>query len=189
MIGTETVVTLLTKKGLAIVAPIAVVEGPIVTVIAAWLASRGIIEFWPLAAVVITADLVGDLIFYALGRYGIKRLPRRWRARLGLHGSRLHSLVAHFEEKGGRTLVFGKVTHSAGAAILVAAGVAKMPFAQFVLFNLLATIPKSFVFLVLGYSLGAAYARIDDWIARGSLIVFGALLTGVLLIAIKRMMK
>ena len=44
MIGLETVTALIAKEGLAILAPIAMLEGPIVTVIAAWLASRGLLD-------------------------------------------------------------------------------------------------------------------------------------------------
>ena len=41
--------------------------------------------------------------------------------------------------------------------------------------NLLATIPKSLFFVVLGYTLGSAYSQIDNWIARASLVVLGAM--------------
>ena len=79
MFGLETVTALIAKNGLAIVAPIAVLEGPIVTVIAAWLASRGLLDVWSVSVVVILADLFGDVLFYALGRWGLHRLPLRWR--------------------------------------------------------------------------------------------------------------
>lgn len=180
MIGLDALSLLLAKHGLAVLAPAALIEGPIVTVIAAWLASRGLFDVWSVAAVVIAADLLGDFAFYALGRGGLARLPLRWRTRLGLNADRLARLAGHFEVKGGRTLLLGKLTHSFGFAVLVAAGAARMPLLTFFWFNLLGTVPKSLAFVGIGYGFGAAYARIDDWIARASLAVLAvALLAGV----------
>ncbi|GGG71270.1 membrane protein [Salipiger pallidus] len=189
MVGLETVTALIAKDGLAILAPIAMLEGPIVTVIAAWLANRGLLDVWSVTVVVILADLVGDALFYCLGRWGLHRLPLRWRYRLGLNRARLGQLAGHFHEKGGRTLVFGKLTHSAGAAVLVAAGLAKMPLWRFTWVNLLATVPKSLFFVVIGYAFGAAYSRIDDWIARASLLVLGLLVLGGIVWLLKRTLK
>ena len=178
MIGLETITVLMAKHGLAVVAPIAVLEGPIVTVIAAWLASQHLFSVWSVSVVVILADVVGDIGLYALGRWGLHRLPARWRIKLGLSRERLLRNGRHFRDKGVRTLLFGKWTHSAGAPVLVAAGVARMNFWMFAATNLIATIPKSLFFVALGYQLGAYYGSIDSWIARASLIALGLILLG-----------
>lgn len=176
MIGPETLAALIARHGLAIVAPVAIVEGPIVTVIAAWLASQGLMRLWALAAVVIAADLVGDFAFYTLGRLGLGRVPARWRARTGLTRARLAGLTHHYDRHGGRMLLLGKVTHSAGFAVLAAAGMARMPLARFFWFNLLGTVPKSLFFVALGYGFGAAYASIDGWIIGATLATGGLML-------------
>jgi membrane protein DedA with SNARE-associated domain len=186
MIGLETIIALASAHGLAIVAPLAVIEGPIVTVIAAWLASRDILNVWAVSAVVIAADMVGDLALYALGRWGLHRLPKRWRDRLGLSRARLLGLAKHFRAQGTRTLVIGKLTHTAGAAVLVAAGLGKVRLWRFLWVNLFATIPKSLFFVALGYSIGSAYARIDNWITRASLILGGILVVALALWLVSR---
>ncbi|WP_244271050.1 hypothetical protein [Thioclava nitratireducens] len=63
MIGLETLTALMAKHGLAVIAPIAVLEGPIVTVIAAWLASQNLFSVWSVSVIVILADVVGDVGF------------------------------------------------------------------------------------------------------------------------------
>jgi membrane protein DedA with SNARE-associated domain len=108
----------------------------------------------------------------------MKRLPQRWRDRLGLNADRVEALKDHFGSQGGRTLVIGKLTHSAGAAVLVAAGAARMPAGAFLWWNFIATLPKSAVFLALGYAFGAAYAQIDAWIFRASLGLLAVLVLG-----------
>lgn len=186
MLGLETVAALIAKDGLVLLAPIAVLEGPIVTVIAAWVASRGLLDVWSVCVVVILADVVGDGLFYALGRWGLHRLPIRWRYRMGLSRARLAQVSGHFERNGAKTLVVGKLTHSAGAAVLVAAGLARMPVTRFLWVNLAATIPKSLFFVAIGYAFGSAYSRIDDWIARISLLLLGVMLLAGIIWLIKR---
>jgi membrane protein DedA with SNARE-associated domain len=189
MVGLETIAVLIAKHGLAIVAPIAVLEGPIVTVIAAWLASQGLMSLWGVAVVVIVADLVGDVGLYSLGRWGLARLPARWRSRFGLTGERLAGLSGHFEDHGGRTVFLGKITHSAGFAVLVAAGMARMPMARFFWFNLLGTIPKSLLFVALGYGFGSAYASIDGWITKIALVLGAVIAVGVASFVIHRAVR
>ncbi|MCB1358799.1 MAG: VTT domain-containing protein [Maritimibacter sp.] len=178
MIGLEAVTALVAKHGLAVVAPFAVLEGPVVTVIAAWLASLGLFPVWALALVVIAADLAGDLLFYGLGRWGRDYLPERYLDRVGLGAARLAALSGHFDTKGGRTLLFGKFTHSVGFAVLAAAGAGRMKLGQFLWFNLIGTVPKSLFFVALGYGFGTAYARIDNWISRVSLVLLVLILAG-----------
>lgn len=178
MIGLETLTALMAKHGLAVIAPIAVLEGPIVTVIAAWLASQNLFSVWSVSVIVILADVVGDVGLYSLGRWGLNRMPKRWRDKLGLNRARLVSAGRHFQNKGVKTLLFGKWTHSAGAPVLVAAGVARMNIWLFTLTNLIATIPKSLAFVALGYWLGSYYGKIDSWLTKGSIILLGLILFG-----------
>lgn len=169
---------LLQDHGLILLFPLAMAEGPIVTVLAAYLARLGHMNLAAVFVVVVVADLAGDVIFYLVGRFGHGSLPQRWRNRLGLDEVRQAVLEQHFLDSGGRTLIIGKLTHSAGFLVLLAAGGARMPFGRFLLYNLIATVPKSLFFMVIGWTLGAAYASIDSWIARASLVilVIGALL-------------
>jgi len=104
--------------------------------------------------------------------------PQGLRRRLGRNPDRLDRLTDHFRHRGGRILVLGKLTHSAGALVLTAAGAARMPVAPFLFFNLVATVPKSLALLALGICAGHAWERIDTWIANGSWI---ALALGLLL--------
>ncbi len=168
---TDALAQILQTYGLWLLFPLAVVEGPIVTVIAGWLARLAILPLVPTVLVLILADLVGDLLFYGLGRFALGRLPGRWRDRLGLRPERLANLATHFDTKGGRTLIIAKLTHSLGFAALVAAGAARMPVAPFLSFNLVGTIPKTAIFLAIGYAIGEAHVAINSWIGWGSILI------------------
>jgi len=172
MISLDSLMPLIQAHGLWLFFPIAVVEGPIATVIAAYLARLGYLDLRAIFLVAVLADLVGDSLYYGLGHGGLRLLPLRWRAKLRLTPDRLESLVSHFEQRGGRTLVTGKLTHSVGVAVLVAAGMARMRFVPFLMYNLIGTIPKILVLMFLGYTLGYAYATIDSYIFKVSIALF-----------------
>ncbi|SFQ56385.1 DedA family protein [Donghicola eburneus] len=175
MIDLTTIQILIATHGLWVVAPIAVLEGPIVSVISAWLAQRGLFDLTQLILVLVLADLAGDALLYALGRWGLHLLPATWLRRVGLREGRLRLMSRKFGHQGGRILTLGKLTHVAGAAVLVAAGLARMPFAAFMLYNTLATIPKTLAFVALGYLIGHTYRLIYLWLSNASLAVLAAM--------------
>ena len=73
---------LISNHGIAILAPLALIEGPIVTVIAAFLAREGLLALWQVVACVILADVAGDVLHYGVGRGVLAwRGPRTPRSR------------------------------------------------------------------------------------------------------------
>lgn len=186
MISLDSILHLVQTYGLWLIFPLAIVEGPIVTVIAASVVALGRLDLGTVFLVLILADLVGDLLYYGIGRSGARWVPRRWHERLGLEGPRRAELERHFKGHGGKTLVIGKLTHSAGLFILVAAGAARMPIGRFLLFNLIGTLPKTAGFMAIGYSLGYAYKAIDSYIFRVSLVLLVLLALVVLIWFMRR---
>lgn len=172
---------LLNAYGIAILAPLAIIEGPIVTVIAAWLASLGLLNLWEVLICVILADLVGDSLMYLAGRLGLDWIPARLRMGLRLNRRRLVRLARMFQTDGTKILIIGKLTHAAGFAVLLAAGAAQMPFLTFLTANFIATVPKSLALAALGYLAGAAYGQISTGIYWLSVAVILALTAAFLL--------
>ena len=107
---------------------------------------------------------------------GFAQAAEALRDRLGLNRARLYILARHFRNHGTRTLLLGKFTQAFGAPVLIAAGLGKLPIWKFTWVNFLATIPKSLVFVAIGYTIGAAYSRIDHWMGRASLLVIALVL-------------
>ena len=169
------------EYGIAILAPLAVVEGPIVTIVAAYMASLKLLDLGNVILCVIIADVVGDCILYAMGRGLLDWLPLSIRRKFGVSRRRMAQMIRTFRDNGVRLLVIGKLTHAAGFAVLFAAGAARMPFLTFVLANLLATIPKSLILVAIGYMFGSAHAVMAEWFSVGSVIVLG-LMAGTLLV-------
>lgn len=181
MTGNADLLALLSSHGIAILAPLAVIEGPIVTIIAGWFASLGILDVRAVIVVVILADLAGDSLLYLAGRMGFEGLPARWRLSLGLSRKRIVRMARLFRSHGPRIIILGKLTHAAGFAILIAAGAARMPYGSFILSNLIGTVPKSLALVALGWLAGAAHQQIASGIFWVSLIVVGLIALGWLM--------
>lgn len=142
--------------------PFAVIEGPIVTVLAGLMASLGQLSFLFSFIVLVLGDLTGDCLYYLLGRSGKDTLIKRWGKYVGLTEKRITSLEKVFEHHSGKTLFTGKLSHGIGAAFLVAAGIAKMPFWKFLYYNFLATIPKTLILMLVGYYFGFSLTKINN---------------------------
>lgn len=161
--------------------PVAVIEGPIISIIAGFFTSQGHLDFFTTLCILVVADMVGDTLYYCIGYFGRHKLLNRWGHYIGLNPGRLEYLEKHFHHHSGKTLLIGKITQVAGGGILVAAGAAKMPYGKFMFFNVVATIPKSLALLVVGYYFGEAYAEIDRYVRYGEEILFGMFIFGIVL--------
>ncbi|MDO9637063.1 MAG: VTT domain-containing protein [Pseudotabrizicola sp.] len=162
---------LIRDYGLLIIAPLALLEGPVISVASGYLAKAGLVPLQRVFAVLVLADLAGDLLMYWIGRQGRAGLALPWLARFGVTRRRLATALRAFRRNGGRLLVLGKLTHSAGFAVLLAAGMVRMPLMRFLALNTLASVPKTAVCVAVGWWFGAVTDRIGNWIAGGALLV------------------
>ncbi|MDO8511823.1 MAG: DedA family protein [bacterium] len=160
--------------------PLIVLEGPITVITAGVLTSVGLLNFFLVYFVAVIGDLAGDSLYYSIGRYGRKHLDR-WGRFIGLPKERLEKMETHFKDHGGKTLIAGKLSHAIGAIVLVSAGIARIPFRKFIIFNLWATLPKSLVLLLIGYYFGNTFIHLQRYFDFAWL---GALVATVLFILV-----
>ncbi len=154
--------------------PIMVIEGPIVTILAGFLSSLGYLNIFMAYSIVVMGDIVGDSLYYAAGRWGQHVIFTRWGRYIGVTAERVTQLRQFFARHTMKTLMFGKLSHAVGAPVLVAAGLAHVPYWKFLGINFLATLPKSLVLIVLGFYFGHSYTRIKtylDYTAAGMILV------------------
>ena len=170
--------------------PIIAIEGPIATVLAGFLASLGFMNFFVAYAVIVAGDLAGDSLYFALGYWGREKLIRRWGKYLGITMERVERLEKHFRSHSGKTLIIGKLSHVFGVVVLLAAGLAKIKFRDFLKFDFIATIPKSLILILTGYYFGKAAIRsIKSLDAVALQTLFVAILLIAIYFAIKKMAK
>jgi membrane protein DedA with SNARE-associated domain len=147
----------------AVLLPIAIVEGPIISVIAGFLISIHVMEFWIAFGILVLGDIIGDIFLYGLGRWGRNSLLSRWGPKFGATPERMEKFEKLFKTHAKKTLLFGKWGHAFGFPILISAGAVKERFDEFFWMSVGGTIPKTLFLLAIGFYFGAAYSAIDKY--------------------------
>ena len=161
--------------------PLAIAEGPIITVVTGLFASLGYLSFWLAYFIIVVGDLVGDAVHYSFGRWGGRAFIDRWGKYFGVGPGQIAPIEKQFDKRGDKLLFIGKMSHGVGGAFLIAAGLIKMPFDKFIFANLLATLIKSLILLLLGFYFGQALGTINNYLERIFLISIGAAFFGALI--------
>jgi membrane protein DedA with SNARE-associated domain len=163
--------------GSALILPLSVVEGPAVSAATGFLCSEGYFG-WPLAMLLLVCgDLIGDLIYYWIGRGGLVPLSR-----LGASEAVSPEFQQQLKQHSTKMLLIGKWTHSIGCVVLLASGMLRLPLAHFLLVNLIATIPKSGLLFSLGYFAGGHITMFERHAFAATAILGAAGVAGIALI-------
>lgn len=188
MLPPDAVVRLLEQYGYLALFVGVVVEGPIVTIVGAFVASLGYLDIYAVYGIVVAADLFGDLLYYGIGRLGQMGPSAGVRRLLGITNERLARSARYIERHGAKILLFAKYTQT-GFFALPASGAARMPVGRFLWYNALGTIPKSLALVLVGYFFGYAYNCIDDYFMKASLIVFVTLCAAGMYLLLRRRLR
>jgi membrane-associated protein len=163
----------------AIIFPITVFEGPIISVLSGYLVSLKILNFIIAWVVLTAADLVGDSLYYAVGKWRRMDLVRKYGFIVGATPDRIVKFEKKLHAHSGKTLLIFKFTFGVSGIVLIAAGFAKIPFRKFILFNLLGTAPKMLGLMLVGMYFGIFYQKIGlyfDYTAIFTLIGAGVII-------------
>jgi len=151
----------LMAHGSALILPLAVIEGPLVAIATGFLTARGYFDrYWALILLVV-GDLIGDLIYYWIGRSGGTPLADllRW---LGVPATVAPDLQRRLTNNSTKMLFIGKWTHSIGLVVLIGSGMLRLPQLRFLVINLIATVPKIAVLFAIGYFAGGYYRLVEQ---------------------------
>lgn len=160
---------LLTYK-YAFLFPLAVIEGPIVTVLAGILSATGHLNLWIAYVLVVVADVAGDSIYYSLARWNYA-FVEKYGGYIGLTTERIEKNKIHFDQHVGKTLIFGKLAYSIEVPFLLAAGLANVPYRIFLLYVFIPSVPKSLLFILIGYYFGSAIGQIMTYYNIAALLM------------------
>ncbi len=161
----------LARNGYIFMFLLMIVEGPIVTMAAAFLASLGLFSLPFVLFISVFGDLVGDFLWYSIGRrWGLSfvRGPGKY---IGITENTIQKMDRFFERHGGKTIFFVKSTTGLCLVTFVAAGVARMDLKKFFWYSLLGGFVWSATLVGLGYFFGVLYAEIAQYISWAGWIV------------------
>ncbi|MDE2399595.1 MAG: VTT domain-containing protein [Patescibacteria group bacterium] len=174
-----TITQLFIHYGYWIVFPVAIMEGPTISLISGFLVSLKIFNAFIVFFVLVMGDVVGDTMYYLLGRYAGEWFVRNFGKYIGATPARVSSLTEKFHTFDGRILLFGK-TQPIGSLILFVAGIVKLKYLRFMKYNMLGSIPKIILFMTIGYYFGKTISTSTKYVDYFSYVW---LLVSVILIA------
>jgi membrane protein DedA with SNARE-associated domain len=141
-----------------------VLPGETAAVVGGVLAGQGRVSIGWLALVVVCAAIIGDSTGYEIGRrVGPPVLDTRLLRR---HADRVRNAQSLIRRRGPAAVFFGRYIAFFRAMMPALAGISRMPYGRFLLYNALGGLTWGVCFTLLGYFAGAAYTRIEGLVGR-----------------------
>jgi membrane-associated protein len=142
-----------------------IVPGDVIIALGGVYAARGDLNVVAVMAIAFVAAVCGESIGFWLGhRYGM-RLVRRLPFVNRLEG-KLEEVQGYFDRHGGKTVAIGRYATAAGAMIPFVAGMAKMRYRRFLLFDVPAVLLWAIGITLVGYVFGRNLDVIETVLSR-----------------------
>ncbi len=135
---------------------------PIVMIAAGYLVHIHQLDFWAAYGTLVSADIVGDVIWYWIGRVGARPFLERFGKHFGVTPLLIDKLEGRFLKYHERILIISKLTMGFGVAIgvLAVAGLMRVPFGRYLAINLSGELLWALIPIAIGYY----YGNLTDFI-------------------------
>jgi membrane protein DedA with SNARE-associated domain len=139
-----------------------VLPGETAVVLGGVLAARHDVSLTTLMLLVVVAAVVGDSVGYEVGRHFGEQVLG-WRP-LRRHRPRLDTARDFLRRRGAYAVFLGRWTAFLRAVMPGLAGVSRMPYRRFLLFNALGGLVWGITFCLVGYLAGNSYAVVERYV-------------------------
>ena len=172
----QTIITYIGQYRYLALLVLAVLEGPIVALVAGFLVRIGTLGLLPTAGILLLGDLP-DSICYLIGRYGAKKRNEKKNPKLAKLQDWAEKL---WHEHPTKAMFISKLAYGLSLPLLITAGMSRISYKDFIWRALVVTAFQYGVLLTVGYLLGNFYAAAAPYIKD---IQIGIAVLGVLVIA------
>ena len=161
---------------------LAIVEGPMVMVAGGMLYRLAFFSFWPIYLLLMFGDFVADLLWYWVGFFGGRHFVERFGKYFSLTPELLEKIEGFFHKHQEKILFISKITMGFGFAVatLFTAGLVRIPFKKYALFNFLGGFIWTGILFSLGYFFGNLYVLLNKGFRVVFIIGLVALMAGAL---------
>ncbi len=141
----------------------AVVEGPILTVTSGFLVHQGIFNLVPVYLLLVSGDLMGDMMWYYIGYFFAEPMLRRYGTFLSLTPELFERIKSIFCRRHSIILFISKITMGFGMALgtLMTAGAARVSIRSFLFYNTLGEFIYVAMLMLFGYYIGYLYNTVE----------------------------
>jgi membrane protein DedA with SNARE-associated domain len=157
-----------------------IVPGETVAILGGVAASLGHVPVAAVLVVVVVAAIVGDTVGFEVGRHLGGRVVRL-RA-FDRHRQRIDQAQDFLGRRGGSAVFLGRWTAFLRAVMPALAGMSKMHYPTFLVWNAAGGIAWGSVVVTAGYLAGQSYARVETWLGRGAAVVVGLVVVAALVV-------
>jgi len=151
-----------------------ILEGPIATIIAAFLASLGYFNVFIVFGLSVTGDVIGDIILYYIGFFGGSRILPKVEKFLKIRDATVKKLKDKFHQNSERLIFYVKSTTGLAYIAFITAGTLRMDIWKFVKNSILGGLVWSSLLVILGYFFGYAAEQISQYIKYAGAIILAA---------------
>lgn len=151
--------------------------GESIVLIGGFLAGRGDLGFWQVLACVISGAVVGNTFGYWVGVYGGWPLVLRVSRWFRIDEQKLLDVKQRFSNNAARAVFFGRFITLLRIFAGPLAGIVEMPFAQFMLYNVLGAVVWASAIVTGAYFAGqwVDLEQLIRWVSQFSVVVLGAI--------------
>lgn len=138
-----------------------VVPGETAMIVGGFVVSRGNATFGLMWLVAVIGAVLGDSLGYEIGRRFGGRI-RRTRLGRAVGDERWRRAEAYLGERGGRAVFFGRFVAVVRSVVPAVAGISRMPYPKFLMWNAAGAVLWASIYVSLGYAAGRSYERVAD---------------------------
>ena len=138
------------------------VEGPVSILLAAGASSAGFLNPLPVFMAATLGNLIADTLWYGLGYLGkIDWLLRR-RGWFGVDADKLDLIRRVIHQQAVRLLIFAKLTNGLIVPVLIATGLARVPWRKWFPIIFVTNLLTSLVMVALGYYMASSLLHVQE---------------------------
>lgn len=165
-------------------------EGPILGVVLGALIKLGYFNALLVFLLLAGADLLGDIMWYGIGRYFGHGFIRRFGKYVSLDEAAVTYVEKLYHRYKTHILLISKLTNGLGLVVplFITAGIVRIPFRSYFFLNLIGELAWTAITMGSGYLFGHFYVTIDGYLGKMSVIAF-AIIILMIFIGFKRYVK
>ncbi len=152
--------------GMVLEAVIIIIPSEVILATGGILAGRGIFSFWMTFLIGLLGSVFCAIIIYLIGYFGGRGFVKRYGKYFFMREEDIEKCDIWFQKYGLLSAFLARNFPIVRTLISLPMGISKVNFPRFVLFTTLGSIPWTFAFVYVGYSLGNNWIVLDKFIKK-----------------------
>ncbi len=152
--------------GMVLEAVIIIIPSEVILATGGILAGRGIFSFWMTFLIGLLGSVFCAIIIYLIGYFGGRSFVKKYGKYFFMKEEDIEKCDIWFQKYGLLSAFLARNFPIVRTLISLPMGISKVNFKSFVLFTTLGSIPWTFAFVYVGYSLGNNWIVLDNFIKK-----------------------